>query len=390
MPPRLHDDVSEVNLSYNVAIPMRHRRSATLARVCVCVTLAALVWIPLSAHEIDSTHLQIAIRASGLVVEITNDPDWLWQRLFSPGDAPPSGATRDRDLDDARARVAEALELRLDGQPLRFQSVDYRPPASHDPTVPAEQAEPGLFRLQGRPPSPASTLELRYTLADGQFPVSVALDRGPPRTYWLAPGEDSQRIMLDDLRPASSWEIVVEYLGVGFVHILPRGLDHILFVLGLVLLSQQLRPLVLQISAFTVAHTITLGLTMAGVLSVPSSVVEPLIAASIVYVAVENLLATTVHGTRLALVFLFGLLHGLGFAGVLTGLGLPTSELFPALLAFNLGVEAGQLTVVALALFGLAWVRRSSLYRRRVLVPTSIAIAAVGLFWTIERVLAAL
>jgi hypothetical protein len=126
---------------------------------------------------------------------------------------------------------------------------------------------------------------------------------------------------------------------------------------------------------------------MYGVVSIPRSVVEPLIALSIVYVAIENVARTDLTPWRVALVFAFGLLHGMGFAGVLAELGLPRSEFVPALLSFNVGVEAGQLTVIgiALALFGVPF-RRKAWYRSRIVVPASIAIAAVGFYWSVERV----
>jgi hypothetical protein len=115
--------------------------------------------------------------------------------------------------------------------------------------------------------------------------------------------------------------------------------------------------------------------------------VEPLIALSIVFVAVENILTPELRPSRIALVFAFGLLHGLGFAGVLSSLGLPRSEFLTALLSFNLGVEGGQLTVIALAtlLLGLPF-RNRGWYRQRVVVPASCLIAAVGLYWSVQRV----
>jgi hydrogenase/urease accessory protein HupE len=182
--------------------------------------------------------------------------------------------------------------------------------------------------------------------------------------------------------------IIGQYLHLGFTHILPKGLDHILFVLGIFLLSTRLRPVLLQVTAFTVAHTLTLALTIFGVVSLSPRVVEPIIAVSIVYVAVENLLTRELKPWRVALVFGFGLLHGMGFAGVLAELGLPRSEAVPALLAFNVGVELGQLAVIALAWLGLAlpFARRVG-WRRLVVVPASVVIAAIGLWWAIERVI---
>jgi hypothetical protein len=147
-----------------------------------------------------------------------------------------------------------------------------------------------------------------------------------------------------------------------------------------------LRPLLLQISAFTLAHSITLGLTMYGVVSLPARLVEPMIAVSIVYVAVENLVTTELKPWRVALVFSFGLLHGMGFAGVLRDAGLPRPQFLTALLAFNAGVEAGQLTVIALAFAAVAyWRRNRPMYRRLVVQPVSVAISVIGLFWTLQR-----
>jgi hypothetical protein len=137
----------------------------------------------------------------------------------------------------------------------------------------------------------------------------------------------------------------------------------------------------------TVAHTLTLGLSIYGLVSLPPFIVEPLIALSIVFVAVENILTPELRPSRIALVFAFGLLHGLGFAGVLSQLGLPRSEFLTALLSFNFGVEGGQLAVIGLAtlLLGLPF-RHRDWYRQRVVVPASCLIAAVGLYWSVQRV----
>jgi hypothetical protein len=139
------------------------------------------------------------------------------------------------------------------------------------------------------------------------------------------------------------------YIPVGFEHILPMGLDHILFVLGLFFLSTHLKPLLWQISAFTLAHTVTLALGALGYVNIPGSIVEPIIAASIVYVAVENIVSDKLHRWRPIVIFVFGLLHGLGFASVLGEFGLPAGQFVPALIGFNIGVEFGQLTVISLA-----------------------------------------
>ncbi|HUR82312.1 MAG TPA: HupE/UreJ family protein, partial [Thermoanaerobaculia bacterium] len=175
-----------------------------------------------------------------------------------------------------------------------------------------------------------------------------------------------------------------EYLLLGITHIIPLGADHILFVLGMFLITRRAKDVLAQVTAFTLAHSITLALAMYGVVSVPGRIVEPLIALSIVFIAVENLIVREVSPRRVALVFTFGLLHGLGFAGVLRELG---GDFVTALVAFNAGVELGQLAVIAAAwLLVTSWTRERVWYRRRVLVPASVMIAAMGLVWMIERI----
>jgi hypothetical protein len=189
-------------------------------------------------------------------------------------------------------------------------------------------------------------------------------------------------------RAASSEESVVgRFLWLGFTHILPEGTDHILFVLGLFFFSVLLRPLFIQVTAFTIAHSITLGLSLLGVFSLPSRVVEPLIALSIVVVAVENIFFRKLRPSRFLIVFGFGLIHGLGFAGVLKTLGLPEGQFFKVLISFNVGVELGQLTVIAAASALTMWMWKKPWYHKRVVIPASSLIAAVGLFWFIQRLL---
>jgi len=172
----------------------------------------------------------------------------------------------------------------------------------------------------------------------------------------------------------------------GVEHIIPKGLDHILFVLGLFFSSLLLKPLLWQVTAFTLAHTITLALAVLGLLQAPGEIVEPLIALSIVWVAVENCLFRKTTRWRPAVVFGFGLLHGLGFASVLSAYGLPKSNFIPALLAFNIGVEIGQLLVLVAAAILFWSVRKRMWYRQRIQVPASFLIASVGLYWFVERV----
>jgi hypothetical protein len=184
----------------------------------------------------------------------------------------------------------------------------------------------------------------------------------------------------------SASEVFTDYLVLGFTHILPKGLDHILFIMGLFLLSTKIKPLIAQATAFTVAHTLTLGLTMQGLISLSPAIIEPLIAFSIAYVGIENTLHKGLHRSRIVLVFLFGLLHGMGFASVLTDLGLPKGQFLNALLSFNLGVEFGQLAILMLCFMLVALpFRNKSWYRRGIVIPASVIIAIVGIYWGVER-----
>ena len=176
------------------------------------------------------------------------------------------------------------------------------------------------------------------------------------------------------------------YLKLGFEHIVPLGLDHILFVLSIFFLSSKLKTVLWQATAFTLAHSITLGLAMYGYIKPLPAIVEPIIALSIFFVAVENLLVQELKPSRIAIVFGFGLVHGMGFAGVLGELGLPPGSYFNALISFNAGVELGQVTVILLAYFLCSkWFSQKTWYRKRVVNPISFGIALMALYWTIER-----
>lgn len=185
------------------------------------------------------------------------------------------------------------------------------------------------------------------------------------------------------VRGNSGWQFVE----LGFTHILPKGLDHILFVLGLFLLSPKLKPLLWQVTAFTLAHSITLALAVLGIFALPGRVVEPIIALSIAVVAIENLFRSEVSPWRWAAVFGFGLIHGMGFAGVLSEVGLPREQLGTALLAFNVGVELGQLAVIALAFAATKWCADRAWYGPWVRRPACLLIALAGVVWAVERLM---
>lgn len=176
------------------------------------------------------------------------------------------------------------------------------------------------------------------------------------------------------------------FIKAGFEHIIPKGLDHIVFVLGLFFSFNSVKSLFYQITSFTVAHSMTLIIAAFGIINLPSSIVEPLIAMSIVWIGFENCLTKRQGKVRNLVVFIFGLLHGLGFASVLSVYGVPKENFTSLLLAFNVGVELGQITVLILA-FIITYIAFNKNWKREIVrIPASIAISFIGLFWFIERI----
>ncbi len=192
--------------------------------------------------------------------------------------------------------------------------------------------------------------------------------------------------VVGELEKMSKTDAAILYLQLGFTHIIPLGFDHILFVLSLFLLSPKIKPVLWQATAFTVAHSITLGLAMFKVITPSPAIVEPIIALSIMYVALENIISPTLKKSRIAIVFLFGLVHGMGFANALGELGLPQNSYLISLVMFNAGVELGQLAVIlgAFLLFGY-WFGTKPYYRKAIVIPLSVVIVIMAGYWTVER-----
>lgn len=371
----------------------------TLARV----VLTGVLWgtsLAASAHPLSVTDTTLRLGADGsFTVELIADLDAL--ALGAPQAAddaelvatlrrlPP--AELQRRVDRLRALFTRRVRVRFDGEPAAFevQFPDYGTAQANDAQIPTVL---GLTaRLTGTIPTAATSVEffasrsfavVHLTILDEARDAVVrsVLERGARSDPFELAGP---------VPPASGSSVARRYLGLGFTHIVPRGVDHVLFVLGLYLLSARLRPLVWQVTAFTLAHALTLTLSTLAAFELSSRVVEPLIALSIAYVAIENMLTDKLHRWRPAVVFMFGLLHGLGFAGVLRTLGLPDDERLLGLMSFNVGIELGQLLVIAGALASIGWFRARAWYRRRVVIPVSAGIAAIGLIWAAQRVLAA-
>ena len=245
-----------------------------------------------------------------------------------------------------------------------------------------------------------SLLVIGVTLPEGNAGVRVGLDAsfgqfvprqvgGGENSYegFLEGGQLTPELPRGETLNESGLQVFARYVIVGFQHIIPLGLDHILFVLGLFFFAAKLGPLLWQVTAFTLAHTVTLAVAATGIVTVPTSIVEPIIAATIVYVGLENTFGWGTMRGRTILVFLFGLVHGLGFASVLGDFGIASGAFVEALLGFNLGVEFGQLAVIAIAFALVGWFMSKPWYRTAIAIPASLIISAIGAFWVVERTL---
>jgi hypothetical protein len=272
----------------------------------------------------------------------------------------------------------------------------------------AQYGDENYLSLRGRvrcdSATPITELSVRYQLFFDQDTLHRGLVktqfRGAQMSAVLSP--ERPEATFDPSKSGFVWTLVT-YLIEGIWHIW-IGADHILFLLSLLLPCvflrhaesighwrpiPNLRPALLNVlavvTAFTVAHSITLGLTVLEIIQPPEGIVEPIIAASVVIAALGNLTKRLIH-LRWQIAFGFGLIHGFGFASVLSDLGLPSDQLIAALLGFNLGVEVGQLAIVAVFL-PIAWkLRATALYRWGFVVAGSLAIAAIATYWFVERI----
>jgi hydrogenase/urease accessory protein HupE len=365
-------------------------RPTTILRPFLLAAFLILPGAAARAHELGKIQVYATFLKDGTYrIDIPVDPAHLWPRDRGGAQGgtrygPIAGLTPEVDR-----QLGRFLRKLADGATVSFDGALVRPKLAIVPPAAGETPGRATLRLAGPIPAGSRAFSFKEEVWLGTFPLVLLIEGEESSVWqWLDGGNASPPFSLARAAvPPTRSEVMRQYLKLGFTHIVPAGPDHILFVLGIFLLSRRLKPILQQVTAFTVAHTLTLALSIYGIVRLPPSIVEPLIALSIVFVAVENILTPELRPSRIALVFCFGLLHGLGFAGVLSELGLPRSEFLTALLSFNVGVEGGQLTVIAIAflLVGLPF-RRQSWYRQRVVIPASCLIAAVGLYWSVERV----
>ncbi|WP_121065137.1 HupE/UreJ family protein [Chachezhania antarctica] len=276
------------------------------------------------------------------------------------------------------------IGITADGTPVTLTVTGVEVPPTGNIAMPRTST---LYLTGALPPGAEAMV---MTWPEGAGAVVLRQQNAPdPWTGYLESGQTSEEIPLTGNAAPGPFKVLLTYIRVGFDHIVPFGPDHILFVLGLFFFGTTFRPLLWQVTAFTLAHSVTLAMGVLGRVEIPGAFVEPLIALSICYVAVENLWPNDrLSRFRPVVIFGFGLLHGLGFASVLESFGLPQNAYVPALAGFNLGVEFGQLAVISAAYLAVGyWFWDKPWYRARIAIPASVVIAAVGAYWFIERTL---
>jgi hypothetical protein len=313
---------------------------------------------------------------------------------------------------DGRERFSRQLQMFVDGGSLALQLVD-SPTLEKARQWQLENVSERLplkleFVVSAELPAGAHSMAITFPQILDQVVMSVERPGLEPLIVPVSPGEKSPAIDIGMAtgaaapgeKPKDEGTLAVgwRFTKLGFEHIvgpsggrwwLPQGLDHCLFVLGLFLLIPRFKPVLWQISSFTLAHTLTLTLTSLHIIGLSGRIVEPTIAATIAFIGIENLVVTKVSPWRIAVAFCFGLVHGMGVATAFNEAGFPPGQLVTSLAAFTVGVEGGHIAMLVVAFLALGWFRDKHWYRKRLAIPLSILIALVALFWVVQRIVAA-
>lgn len=343
---------------------------------------------PVWAHQVNTSYSTLTIDATG-AGQFVLSVDEADLRLLAPElDTDGNGQLWPEEIikgaDVAQRLVLARVELTADGERVDLQSRHPKVQADDDGNLFLRVIADITIGAQVS----GTTLDLSAfiappLLAEHRNLLQVGLAGQPEALIVLSADEPTHVIQLRE-PPQSMWTQIGRFIWLGVEHIW-IGYDHILFLLALILVGSRLGQLVQVVSAFTVAHSITLVMAALEWVALPSRLVESGIALSIAYVAVENLWRRDPTAHRWILTFVFGFVHGFGFANVLRDLGLPTQGLVASLLAFNVGVEIGQVVIVAVLFPLLLWLARQS-YHQQVVRVISVVILLFGMGWLVERV----
>ncbi len=370
-----------------------------MSSLLFCLMLFGLVAMsPARAHEIRPAIADLTVGAERVDIEIRLALESMVAGLdlseIQDTNASPLSGSYDSFRAMTPAQLAAAFRqawpgvrngffLSAGGRPIELEITAIEVPETGDVAL----ARESVLHLRASLPRDDSPVIFGWQSGYGALVVRQVLASGDGYSAYLSKGERSLPLPRTGSVQQTWQQVFNQFVGLGFQHIVPKGLDHILFVLGLFFFSLRLRPLLTQVTVFTIAHTVTLASASVGIIQVPASIVEPLIAASIVYVAVENILVQELRPWRTAVVFGFGLLHGLGFASVLGEIGLDPTQFFTGLIGFNIGVELGQLAVITAAYLSVGyWFGNRPWYGAVISKPASFGIAIVGAYWFVQRV----
>ncbi len=376
-----------------------------LFRLIFCVLSYASFIYTASAHQVDSVELEFERAEKTWVLKGMLDMAYFLPEMRGVESAPPlmrkdvmaaPKATQDRYVEQIEHTLRQLLTLKFNGKTLNWK-VDF-PDFKNQPLVLPEETggwalANAVIKVDAQPgPGQLAVFwndklnsELILIMIEGEELSTLSVFSGMSGILLDVKASEisSNRT---ETRPSKQTQVESWILS-GFRHVIPMGLDHILFILGLFLLAPRLKPLLGQSLLFTLAHSITLALVIFGVIHFPAKWVEVLIAVSIAWIGIENLFAKRINTSRLYLVFGFGLIHGMGFAEVLRGkLGdLSGKALALPLVSFNIGVELAQATLLICAFIILIPFRKWTVSIQNI---GSILIALVALFWIYQRMFA--
>jgi hypothetical protein len=367
-----------VALERCAAMSLGARFVVGVALLIALVTLSARA----GAHTLGLSRSEWRVESATLAVRIE----------LARADALALAPSADVDADGALAAselAAEGVARRAVGERLRIEAAGVAC-VLESATLALQEEDGVLFDARYRCGEGARTAELGALFAvlpaGHRQAAFVHVGEAAPREALLHAGASGLALGSAEGRaePTSRLDVARDYVVLGVEHIW-FGIDHVVFLLGLVLIGGRLRDVVAMATAFTIAHSITLALAVLELVVPSGAIIEPLIALSVAYVGVENLRGTEPE-KRWRITAAFGLVHGFGFAGALAEVGLPQESVPLALLSFNVGVELGQLAILAAVVPLLARLHARRWFRERAVPILSGAIVLVGVGWFVERV----
>jgi hypothetical protein len=334
--------------------------------------------------------LQIDFSAEAAITEIST-------KYKKTTDAPNSDAydalrsLKQKDLEEKFINYlpsfTDKLELTVNGIPQSLKLVSIK----SDIVGYKKRPRKTILILEANPKKWPEIISWKYGKVYGDSAFRYRLYKKDEYTWnqwkWLRDGKESGDIDLENPEPETVGQRMLKFMGIGFDHVIPLGVDHILFIIGMALSTIMIKRLLILVTSFTLAHTITLGLAMYGVVEMSPRVIEPLIALSIAYIALENIYFKFAPRIKTIVVFFVGLVHGLGFATMLKDFKMTNDQLFPTLVGFNIGVELAQILLVLIVLtISLSIIKLNINNYRYFVVPISSLIGATGLWMTYDRI----